>query len=137
MSTHNHDGENPRTCSFCGRNEHQVLFLIPAPRSTDVYICDDCVNVCADLLGEQEPVPSSDSATEEAELSYDTLPRPIEIKEMLDTYVIGQEEAKRVLAVAVYNHYKRILSKKEKKEGDDRMQKPLATEFMALTAIPT
>ena len=118
MSTHNHDGENPRVCSFCGRNEHQVLFLIPAPSARDVYICDDCVNVCADLLGEQEPI-ASNNGSDDTELSYETLPRPVEIKEMLDTYVIGQEDAKRVLAVAVYNHYKRILSKKDKKDDDD------------------
>ncbi len=122
MSTHNHDGENPRTCSFCGRNEHQVLFLIPAPRDEGVYICDDCVNVCADLLGEQEPVNAQNDPSD-TELSYDTLPRPIDIKEMLDTYVIGQEDAKRVLAVAVYNHYKRILSKKEKSDDDVDIQK--------------
>ncbi len=124
MSTQSHNGETPRSCAFCGRNENQVLFLIPAPRREDVYICDNCVSLCADLLGENEPIDEDPQATDSAPaLSYETLPRPIEIKEMLDSYVIGQEDAKRVLAVAVYNHYKRILSKESCADDDVDIQK--------------
>ena len=117
MAPTNHETGEPRCCAFCGRTEHQVLVLIPSPRQSNVYICDDCVSVCADLLGGQEDV-EVEAKTES--LSYDSLPKPKEIKEMLDTYVIGQDEAKRVLSVAVYNHYKRILSKEKKNEdGED------------------
>ncbi len=115
MST-NHDNEHPRCCAFCGRNENQVLFLIPSPRDTSIYICDDCVDACADLLGGRvEP----ETEPKEELLSFESLPKPMDIKDMLDTYVIGQEEAKRVLAVAVYNHYKRILSKQSAEKNDD------------------
>ena len=99
-----------RFCSFCGRNETQVNFLIPSP--TGIYICDFCVEACdeliADTLAEQEV-----TAGEFDELSLATLPKPIQIKESLDQYVIGQDEAKVALSVAVYNHYKRILSREE------------------------
>ncbi len=124
MSIENHDGETPRTCAFCERTENQVHFLIPAPLRKDIYICDNCVSLCADLLSDQEPMDDAVLAEGSApELSYETLPRPIEIKEMLDSYVIGQEDAKRVLAVAVYNHYKRILSKEDKNDDDVDIQK--------------
>ena len=107
----NRDGGTPRRCAFCGRGEEQVLLLIPSPRTSDIYICDDCVDACSDLLNAaEEAAPRTETA-----LSYETLPKPMDIKSMLDTYVIGQEDAKRVLAVAVYNHYKRILSKENKK----------------------
>lgn len=108
----NNSGNPPRCCAFCGRSEGQVLLLIPSPRTDGVYICDDCVDACADLLSSAE---EEQQAATETTLSYETLPKPIDIKNMLDTYVIGQEEAKRVLAVAVYNHYKRILTKEKKK----------------------
>ncbi len=96
-----------RHCSFCGRNEHQVNFLIPSP--TGAYICDFCVDACNALL--------SDADTDTQDVGTLTmmaeLPRPMQIKETLDQHVIGQEEAKIALSVAVYNHYKRILSKEE------------------------
>ena len=99
-----------RFCSFCGRNETQVNFLIPSP--TGIYICDFCVEACdeliSDTLAEQEATDANFD-----ELSLATLPKPIQIKESLDQYVIGQDEAKVALSVAVYNHYKRILSKEE------------------------
>ncbi len=122
MSTppNNHDGIPPRCCAFCGRNENQVLFLIPSPRSNNIYICDDCVDACADLLNASEE--EQKSTANAPALSFETLPKPIDIKSMLDTYVIGQEEAKHVLAVAVYNHYKRILSKNSKSENAGEMQ---------------
>ena len=93
-----------RSCSFCGRSEEDVSVLIPA-RDGVSYICDSCINVCAEFLEEQFAPAEAD---EEA-LTFDTLPRPKEIKAMLDEYVIGQDNAKLALAVAVYNHYKRIL----------------------------
>lgn len=108
----NQDGNPPRCCAFCGRTENQVLFLIPSPRNSNVYICDDCVDACSDLLNASD---ESEPSSTETMLSYETLPKPIDIKNMLDAYVIGQENAKRVLAVSVYNHYKRILSKENKK----------------------
>lgn len=95
-----------RFCSFCGRNEKQVNFLIPSPQS--VYICDYCVEACRELIEENlRPEPEFDT------LSLDALPRPKQIKETLDQYVIGQDNAKIALSVAVYNHYKRILSRDE------------------------
>ena len=98
--------ESTRFCSFCGRNENQVNFLIPSP--SGVYICDFCVEACSELIYEtQAEVSHSGGDT----LSLETLPKPREIKATLDDYVIGQDEAKIALSVAVYNHYKRILSK--------------------------
>ncbi len=87
-----------KTCSFCGKSSHMVNRLIAGP---GVYICDECVRVCKSILDE-----------EEADLSYDILERvpvPKEIKEYLDEYVVGQEQAKKILSVGVYNHYKRIV----------------------------
>ena len=98
-----------RSCAFCGRNEHQVNFLIPSP--TGVYICDFCVDACAELIDEvNSPITGTKSF---GELNLATLPRPKQIKASLDEYVIGQDEAKIALSVAVYNHYKRILTKKK------------------------
>lgn len=85
-------------CSFCGKSQDQVERLIAGP---DVYICDECVHLCENILG-QEPV------SEEGSKELDKLPTPAEIKATLDDYVVRQESAKRALAVAVYNHYKRI-----------------------------
>ena len=107
-----------RRCSFCGRSENEVDFLIPSP--TGAYICDFCVEACAELIEENSEPVSTSSDT----LSFETLPRPKEIKETLDKYVIGQDQAKIALSVAVYNHYKRILNredalKKLEKGGED------------------
>ncbi len=97
-------------CSFCGRNENQVNFLIPS--STGAYICDFCVDACSDLIDEaMGTIPGTHSF---GELSIETLPKPRMIKETLDEYVIGQDDAKVALSVAVYNHYKRILTKTAK-----------------------
>ncbi len=85
-------------CSFCGRSEDEVRKLIAGP---NVYICNECVETCESIL-EAERIP------EEFELELTDVPKPIEIKEILDEYVIGQDEAKISLAVAVYNHYKRL-----------------------------
>ena len=103
-----------RYCCFCGRNEDQVNFLIPSP--TGVYICDFCVDACSQLLDEtfeEIKSPSDDSIT------LEELPKPAEIKATLDEYVIGQDDAKIALSVAVYNHYKRILSRSKKKDSED------------------
>ena len=117
----NNNGEEVRSCTFCGRGEHQVLFLIPSPRAEGVYICDDCVGACAEFLGigDNEEASATEEKAPEAELTFETLPKPIAIKEQLDSYVIGQEDAKRALSVAVYNHYKRILSKADKSDDVD------------------
>ena len=88
-------------CSFCGKTQDQVKRLIAGPN--DIYICNECVNLCDTIISEEMELESS---SEEVALS-----KPTEIKETLDQYVIGQDEAKKTLAVAVYNHYKRINAK--------------------------
>ncbi|MBQ7355614.1 MAG: ATP-dependent Clp protease ATP-binding subunit ClpX [Clostridia bacterium] len=116
MADNRQTNDKLRRCSFCGRTERQVEFLIPSP--TGACICDVCVEVCADIIDEETAV------VQESELSMDTLPRPAQIKAQLDEYVIGQDAAKKVLSVAVYNHYKRILSKGlDKKKGRGRKKK--------------
>ena len=96
-----------RCCSFCGRNERQVQFLIPS--ATGAYICDNCVDACSELIYEQLHQGGDDFL-----LSESTLPTPKEIKATLDEYIIGQDNAKVALSVAVYNHYKRILYNESK-----------------------
>ena len=111
----NANGNNLRHCSFCGRNEHQVSFLIPS--QSGAYICDLCVEQCSDLI---EQIDSHVPGLDAGKMSLSELPRPMQIKEELDKYVIGQDEAKIALSVAVYNHYKRILTmqaRKPKKKG--------------------
>ncbi|MDF1630406.1 MAG: ATP-dependent Clp protease ATP-binding subunit ClpX [Alcanivoracaceae bacterium] len=93
-------------CSFCGKSQHEVRKLIAGP---SVFICDECVDLCNDIIREEVQEDSTDSGAEK-------LPRPHEIKETLDDYVIGQERAKKVLAVAVYNHYKRLRGANKGKE---------------------
>ncbi len=111
MANKNNANDNHlRHCSFCGRNEHQVSFLIPS--QSGAYICDLCVEQCSDLI---EQIDRSVPGLESGKMSLSELPRPMEIKEELDKYVIGQDEAKVALSVAVYNHYKRILTMQEKK----------------------
>ena len=105
-----------RRCSFCGRTENQVMFLIPSPTSPGLYICDNCVSACNEII--------FDHTHEGAEftLTAENLPKPAEIKETLDQYVIGQDKAKISLAVAVYNHYKRLLyndAKRGQPESED------------------
>jgi len=85
-------------CSFCGKNQNEVRRLIAGP---SVYICDECVDLCNDIISEEALATSPDEASSK-------LPVPVEIKAILDEYVIGQERAKRILSVAVYNHYKRL-----------------------------
>lgn len=92
-------------CSFCNKTQDQVRKLIAGPAG--VYICDECVEICADIVEEEY-----EEELEEEELDINLL-KPIEIKDFLDDYVIGQEEAKKVLSVAVYNHYKRVTAPKD------------------------
>ena len=84
-------------CSFCGKSQHEVRKLIAGP---SVFICDECVELCNDIVREELQVQAAGNS--------EKLPKPLEIKTILDEYVIGQERAKKVLAVAVYNHYKRL-----------------------------
>lgn len=95
-------------CSFCNKTQAQVRKLIAGPSGT--YICDECVGICSDILDEEFAAEQEGNAASSMEIN---LLKPKEIKAFLDDYVIGQEEAKKVLAVAVYNHYKRIISGKD------------------------
>ncbi len=114
MANNNDSNIKEACCSFCGRPESMVMFLIPSPVMKGTFICSDCIDACNELLGDYRP--SVDSTG--GKLTYETLPKPIAIKQTLDEYVIGQDEAKKALAVAVYNHYKRILSKDKGKSDD-------------------
>jgi ATP-dependent Clp protease ATP-binding subunit ClpX len=91
------DGNEQLLCSFCGKSQRQVKKLIAGP---GVYICDECIDLCNEIIDEE--------LTQPAQLDLDNLPRPREIYSVLNDYVVGQEEAKRTLSVAVYNHYKRV-----------------------------
>jgi ATP-dependent Clp protease ATP-binding subunit ClpX len=100
------DGGKLLFCSFCGKNQNEVRRLIAGP---SVYICDECVDLCNDIITEESQTP------DEQETSG-SLPVPTEIKTTLDEYVIGQERAKKILSVAVYNHYKRLQASKTQSE---------------------
>src|SRR3982750_1006846 len=91
------DGGDLLKCSFCGKSQKQVKKLIAGP---GVYICDECIDLCNEIIEEE--------LAESSEVKLDELPKPAEIRDFLENYVIGQDTAKRTLAVAVYNHYKRI-----------------------------
>lgn len=100
-------------CSFCGKSQHEVRKLIAGP---SVFICDECVDLCNDIISEE--VQESD-----VESPSGSLPKPIEINDILDQYVIGQERAKKILAVAVYNHYKRLQSSGTDNSGEIELGK--------------
>ena len=102
----------PLTCSFCGKSQDVVKKLVAGP---DVYICDECIELCNQILLDEENHQLEDNIT--------NLPKPKEIKAILDQYVIDQEEAKKILSVAVYNHYKRIFSNRNPKKNDVELEK--------------
>jgi ATP-dependent Clp protease ATP-binding subunit ClpX len=91
------EGNEQLLCSFCGKSQRQVKKLIAGP---GVYICDECIDLCNEIIDEELTTP--------AQLDLDNLPRPLDIYSVLNDYVVSQEESKRTLAVAVYNHYKRV-----------------------------
>ena len=94
-------------CSFCNKSQDQVRKLIAGPAG--VYICDECIDICSDILEEE----FEEGSVPVQETPDFKLLKPVEIKRFLDDYVIGQEAAKKVLSVAVYNHYKRVTAKNE------------------------
>ncbi|MFZ2725100.1 MAG: ATP-dependent Clp protease ATP-binding subunit ClpX [Methylococcaceae bacterium] len=106
MSDRGRDEDKLLYCSFCGKSQHEVRKLIAGP---SVYVCDECVELCNDIIKDE---------LQDEDVNFDShgLPKPKEIKAELDDYVIGQDRAKKILAVAVYNHYKRLRSK-TKKDG--------------------
>jgi ATP-dependent Clp protease ATP-binding subunit ClpX len=121
-------------CSFCGKSQEQVRKLIAGP---GVYICDECVDLCNEILDEElldtntaasQPAPRSGTPSKRrarsSNLSFNQIPKPREIKNYLDEHVIGQDEAKKVLSVAVYNHYKRlaVIQSKGKNGADDAVE---------------
>ncbi len=99
------------TCSFCGKAQEDVKKLIAGPA---VYICDECIELCKDIVAEEIPA-------DDASVGGGSMPKPAEVKDVLDDFVIGQERAKKVLSVAVYNHYKRV--ENLDKTGDVEVQK--------------
>jgi ATP-dependent Clp protease ATP-binding subunit ClpX len=102
------------TCSFCGKSQDEVKKLIAGPA---VYICDECIELCKDIIAEEAKL-------EDTAGNKGRLPRPSEIREILDDYVVGQERAKKILAVAVYNHYKRVeFSERNKAKDEIEIQK--------------
>ena len=111
--------EGLRRCAFCQRTEKDVMLLIPS-HDRKTYICENCIEMFSDFLDEHLGGGEPEAEEGFGKLSLDTLPRPKEIKDMLDLHVVGQDEAKLALSVAVYNHYKRILTLEEERgEGDE------------------
>ena len=102
------DGGELLKCSFCGKSQKQVKKLIAGP---GVYICDECIDLCNEIIEEE--------LSETSELNFDELPKPREIFEFLNDYIIGQDHAKKILSVAVYNHYKRVQLGAAPHHGDD------------------
>src|SRR5574344_175969 len=117
-----HDDDKLK-CSFCGKTQDQVKKLIAGP---EVYICDECVELCNELLDEEFFESKDKDGTPDGEASEKAekpIPKPHEIKEYLDQYIVGQDDAKKVLAVAVYNHYKRLKHNKDEKKDSIEIQK--------------
>ncbi|HIK24489.1 MAG TPA: ATP-dependent protease ATP-binding subunit ClpX [Thermosynechococcus sp. M46_R2017_013] len=114
-------------CSFCGKSQEQVRKLIAGP---GVYICDECVELCNEILDEElatatprrEPTPSRSPRSTPRSRPFSQVPKPRQIKEFLDKHVVGQHEAKKILSVAVYNHYKRLSLLESDQRGDDNVE---------------
>src|SRR3954449_260432 len=102
------DGGELLKCSFCGKSQKQVKKLIAGP---GVYICDECIDLCNEIIEEE--------LSETSELNFGELPKPTEIFEFLNDYIIGQDHAKKILSVAVYNHYKRVQLGSGHQHGDE------------------
>jgi len=107
-----YEGSELLKCSFCGKSQKQVKKLIAGP---GVYICDECIELCNEII--EEELADTD------EVAFTELPKPHEIFDFLDSYVVGQDRAKRILAVAVYNHYKRVRAGQRAKDDDVELQK--------------
>src|SRR4030095_3260255 len=113
VAARSREGGGTLKCSFCGKSQNDVRKLIAGPT---VYICDECIELCNDIIAEEG------EAEEEKSKEIRSLPTPAEIKTVLDQYVVGQDRAKKILAVAVHNHYKRIEAGSE--AGGGELQKP-------------
>ena len=117
-----HDDDKLK-CSFCGKTQDQVKKLIAGP---EVYICDECVELCNEILDEEffdQKDKEGSTDGENPEKAEKPIPKPHEIKEYLDQYIVGQDDAKKVLSVAVYNHYKRLKHNKDNKKDSVEIQK--------------
>ncbi|MBD5787252.1 AAA family ATPase, partial [Cellulosimicrobium terreum] len=121
------DGADLLKCSFCGKSQKQVKKLIAGP---GVYICDECIDLCNEII-EEELAESSDLG------GLDELPKPRDIFAFLEQYVIGQDSAKRALAVAVYNHYKRVRAGESPKGSGDEADKVELAKSNVLLIGPT
>src|SRR6188474_2151357 len=110
--------KNPLHCSFCGRSRDEVKILIAGQEG---HICENCVEHAREII-EQELMVRNDNTSSSTQFKLN-VKKPVEIKRFLDEYVIGQDEAKKVLAVAVYNHYKRLQQKPAESAGDVEIEK--------------
>ena len=105
------EGGDLLKCSFCGKSQKQVKKLIAGP---GVYICDECIDLCNEIIEEE--------LNEATDLQFDELPKPKEINECLSNYGIGQDQAKKAMSVAVYNHYKRVQAGASERARDDKIE---------------